>query len=86
MAYHIYILQSIQTGRLYIGQTANLVSRLDRHNAGSVPSTKPYRPWNLIFSKEFLTRTEAIKEENRLKKLKSKDYILKYISAKASRL
>jgi putative endonuclease len=79
LSYFTYILKSLSVDRIYIGQTNNLESRLIRHNAGSVPSTKPYRPWELIYFKEFNSRKEAMNEESRLKQMKSKEYILNYI-------
>ncbi len=46
MRYCVYILTS-QTSpdRFYTGFTQDLKKRLDHHNAGAVPATKPYAPW-----------------------------------------
>ena len=48
MRYCVYILTS-QTcpDRFYTGFTQDLKKRLDHHNAGAVPATKPYAPWNI---------------------------------------
>ena len=51
--YTTYVLYSPGADRLYVGQTDNLELRLLRHNEGSVRSTKPYRPWQLIYTDGF---------------------------------
>jgi len=71
---YIYILEN-PVGRLYIGQTDDPVERVARHNRGGEKFTTNKGPWKLIFTKEFLTREEAIKYEKYLKSLKSSKYI-----------
>jgi putative endonuclease len=61
MPYYTYILQSEINEQFYIGQTQYIDKRLLRRNSGSVPSTKRYRPWKLVYSKTFDSRTDAIK-------------------------
>jgi putative endonuclease len=67
MFFFVYILKSDRFNRYYIGQSENLTSRLTEHNAGKVFSTKPYRPWRILYFEAFHTRTEAIKREHFLK-------------------
>ncbi len=74
-----YILQSVSSGKFYIGQTNNLQDRIHRHNNSRNIYTKNKGPWKLVYYKEFDTRTEALKLEKRLKSLKNKDYLLKWI-------
>lgn len=76
MNFFVYILQSLTTNRLYIGQTNDLQDRFRRHNIGLVPSTRNERPWMLRHMEEYETRNEAIKRETYLKSLKSSKYIL----------
>jgi len=71
MQFFVYILLNSH-GRFYIGQTSNLKLRLQRHNDGKVFSTKSHRPWKLVYSEQFDTRSEAISRERHLKGLKSK--------------
>jgi putative endonuclease len=61
--YYTYILQSINFQRLYIGSTEDLKRRFIEHNKGKVISTKPYRPWKLIYYEAHLTKTLARKSE-----------------------
>ena len=79
MAFFVYILRN-SIGRYYIGQTSDLSQRLQRHNDDKVFSTKNYGPWEIAYSQSFLTRSEAMAEEKRLKALKSKTAIDKLIS------
>ena len=72
---------SISHDRYYIGQTNNLVSRIRRHNKGYVKSTKAYLPWEIVYSEEFTTRTEAVRRETYLKSLKSKIKIKELVDA-----
>ena len=79
MNYFVYILESKRSDRYYIGQTEDLHSRVARHNSGRNKSTKGYIPWELRWWKEFETRSEAVKEERRIKGIKKRDGIQKYV-------
>jgi putative endonuclease len=68
MNYTIYIIQSKITGRYYCGQTCDLQDRLTRHNNGESKSTKSGCPWNLIWTAEVATRSEAVRIEAQIKK------------------
>jgi putative endonuclease len=59
MAHYLYILYSELSDRYYIGSCSDLKERLKRHNAGATPSTKPFRPWIIVYSESFETVTEA---------------------------
>ena len=75
MGYWVYILKSKYDGSYYIGQTKDLEDRLDRHNSGGVKYTKAKRPWVIVYTKGFPTRSEAVRFESSLKRKKSKRYI-----------
>ena len=68
--YFVYILYSKNFDRYYVGQCENLVIRLTRHNAKGVPSTKPYIPWQLVYSENFTTRALATAREKEIKNKK----------------
>ncbi len=78
--YFTYILKSLKTEKLYIGHTDNLERRIHEHNSNQSKSTRFRGPWELIFSKEFPSRSEAIYLELKLKSFKNKDYILEFIN------
>ena len=82
--YFTYIIKSVKTGKLYIGQTNNIENRIWKHNSNKVFSTKNRGPWKLIYVKEFTSRSKAMKYERKLKSLKNKDYLLKIIEPRNS--
>ena len=61
-----------------MGSTNRLLERFGEHNKGLVKSTKPYKPFKLIFIKQFQTESEARKYEKKLKKCRiEKERIIK---------
>jgi len=81
MNYFVYILYSEGSQKYYVGQTNNLQDRISRHNKGHNESTKPYRPWTLLFAIEKNSRSEAVILEKKLKnlsKLKLSEFIKKH--------
>lgn len=66
--YFLYILESIPTGRWYIGSTDDIDRRLKEHNRGITPSTKPFVPYRLIYKEVFESRTEARRREIAVKR------------------
>ena len=75
MVHLVYILYSDSIDRYYIGNCSNVNVRLSRHNAGATPSTKPGKPWKVVHFEEFNLKSEAIKREIYLKRMKSRVYI-----------
>jgi putative endonuclease len=73
--FYTYIIYSQTADRYYVGSCADIPQRLKRHNDGATPSTKPYRPWILVYSECFPEKTGAIKRELQIKKMKSRRYI-----------
>jgi predicted GIY-YIG superfamily endonuclease len=69
MQWHVYILQSeSQPEQIYTGFSGvNMDVRLARHNSGSTPSTKRYRPWKLAWHCSFPDKHIALDFEAYLK-------------------
>ncbi len=44
---------------IYVGMTKNLEERITRHNTGREKTTKPYLPYELIFTETCEDRTKA---------------------------
>ena len=65
-----YILESIKNGRRYVGSTDDIQQRLKHHNSGANKSTKPYRPWKVIYTEDFDTKPDAFKREMQIKSYK----------------
>ena len=72
--FYVYILYSKDFDRYYIGQTDNIDARIDRHNEGKVKSTKHYTPWELKYTEQFASRSEAMKREKFLKNQRNKNF------------
>ena len=66
--YFVYILQSLKTGRLYIGHTNNLDRRVEEHNTGRGGKyTRQNGPWKLVYNESSADRPSAVKRELYLK-------------------
>lgn len=69
--YYVYILRTSKN-TLYTGQTNNLAKRLSEHKSKSKKSAKYMRPFDsfdLVYSEEVGTRSDALKREAQIKKL-----------------
>lgn len=75
MAGVLYILQSENNGRYYVGSTSDLARRLDEHRRGHTYTTRRLRPFNIVFSQEFATLKEARTAERKIKSWKRRDFI-----------
>ncbi|MCK9616499.1 MAG: GIY-YIG nuclease family protein [Lentimicrobiaceae bacterium] len=72
MSYFLYILLSEKNEKFYIGSSNDPERRLYEHNIGHTTSTKSGIPWKIIFLRKFSERSDAIREELRLKRMKNK--------------
>lgn len=80
--FFVYILESQHPkylGRFYVGYAENTFLRLDRHNSGKVKSTKPYKPWKIVYTEEYVSAADAMKREKEIKNMKSRVYIKRLI-------
>ena len=75
MHYFVYILKSTVADRRYIGSCEDIDVRLKRHNSGKVRSSKAYRPYVLIYSETFATRSEAYNREMYFKSLDGYNFL-----------
>ena len=73
--YFTYILLSQRNGDLYVGSTENVENRFRMHNSGRVRSTKANRPWKLLETKSFETRSETMIHEKFLKNHQQKEIL-----------
>ena len=65
--YFLYILKSLKTGKFYTGVSQDLEKRLKNHNKGGTRSTKPFRPWKIVYKEIFDNKNSAYKREFYLK-------------------
>lgn len=66
--YYLYIAESIEFHRWYVGMSDDPLRRIGEHNKGKTHSTKPYRPYKLIYTEEYQTRDEARAREVQVKR------------------
>ena len=68
--YYLYILKCAD-GTLYVGITTDVKRRVIEHNSSKLGAkyTRGRRPVTLVFSRAFADRSEASREEVRVKKL-----------------
>ena len=64
---YVYAIKSKVADYIYVGMTNNLERRIREHNNGYSYATKPYAPFELIYSKPFQNRTKARVHEKFLK-------------------
>jgi putative endonuclease len=70
MRYFIYLLISISKKKLisYVGYTTDIKNRLKMHNMSKGAKFTRGREWILIYKKEYKSKSEALKQEYKLKK------------------
>ena len=79
MKYSVYMILSKVNNRLisYVGYTNNLQKRLFLHNTSKGAKFTRGKKWKLIYSKIYYDKSQAMKEEFKLKKNYAKRDILK---------
>ncbi|MBA5629645.1 GIY-YIG nuclease family protein [Moheibacter lacus] len=69
------MLFSESSGKHYTGYTSDLETRILSHNEFGLGWTAKYRPWKIIFTKDFETKKEAMDFEKWLKSGVGRDFI-----------
>ena len=73
--YYCYILYSEKLDKYYIGSTANIEGRIQRHNSSNKGFTSTGKPWKLMYYEEFEEKKAAMQREIELKRHKSRKLI-----------
>jgi len=81
----VYAIISESSKKLYIGQTADLETRLNQHNALDDTHLGQFTrqnkgPWILVYKEEFGTRSEALKREKQFKSFRGREFIKNLIN------
>ena len=76
MKYYVYILKTIDD-KLYCGIAKDVLKRFEEHldtskNSKGAKFTKAHKPKEIVFVNSFETKSEAMKEEYRIKKTLSR--------------
>ena len=78
--FHVYVLHSAHTGKIYIGFTSNIEARLIAHNHPSNKGwTRSFMPWKLIHSEVYETKKDAMVREKQLKSARGREFIYSII-------
>ncbi len=73
MKYYLYILQTVDN-TLYCGIARDVEKRFIQHLSGKgAKYTRSHKPLKIVYTKEFDSRSEAQKEEYRIKHLSKKE-------------
>jgi len=78
--YFVYVIRSEERQYTYMGMTSNLERRLKEHDEGKNKTTKPYKPFYLVLSEQFETRSEAREREKYLESGIGRDYIKRILT------
>ncbi len=81
MSFFTYILFSEKLDKFYIGHTIDLERRVNEHNSGFSKSTQSGLPWKLVYSKFFISKSEAYAFERKIKSMKNRKFILNLIDS-----
>ncbi len=73
--FYVYALRSLVRNYIYVGMTADIARRIQQHNDGKTFSTRPYRPFVLIYSEQAVDRQTARKRERYLKSGVGKEFL-----------
>ena len=70
MPYFVYMLLTKHRGKFisYVGYTNNLKNRLSLHNSSKGAKFTKGKKWKIIYSKKYLNKSKAMKDEYKLKK------------------
>ena len=70
MYYFVYLIISKKNDNLisYVGYTNNLKKRITNHNSSKGAKFTRGRRWKLAYSKKYLSKSVAMREEYKLKK------------------
>lgn len=83
---HYFYVLSCQDGSLYAGYTNHLERRIKQHNEGKgAKYTRGRGPVNLVYAKEFMTKSEAMKAEYHFKQWTRKqkdDFLVRELGEK----
>ena len=71
--YYVYVLKSLTNGDLYVGFSEDLKKRFAEHNKGLAKTTKPNRPWILVYYEAYRGKRDATIRERQLKNHAAKD-------------
>ena len=79
----VYVLRSITSGMLYIGQSGNFAERFQRHQQGLARFTRGRGPWIVEYTEEYSTRSAAVLRERFLKSGQGRKWLEQQLNGRA---
>jgi len=74
--FYIYVLHSKTFNKIYIGYSSDPHKRLESHNHPHNKGwTRSFKPWGIIHTEEFESKSMAMKREKQLKSAKGRKFI-----------
>ncbi len=73
--YFVYVLFSPKIGKYYTGHSADVRVRLEQHNNSIRGWSSRGKPWKLVYTEEYSTRSDAMKREKFLKSGKGREFL-----------
>ncbi|WP_200978696.1 GIY-YIG nuclease family protein [Echinicola sp. 20G] len=74
--YTVYVLFSKSSGKTYTGMTSDLINRFHSHNTFAKKGfTVKYRPWIVIHTEIFNSKSKALQREKELEIGKGREWI-----------
>ena len=79
--FSVYAIYNKSSQKFYIGQTDDIVIRLQLHNSHTFKGYTSRFPgkWELIYNESVATRPEALMRERQLKSYRGREFIKTYI-------
>ena len=76
MSHYVYIIYSSTRDKYYVGESVNPLERIIQHNSGHYTgsSTEGVSDWSLFFSIKCNSRSQALRLERFIKKMKSRQF------------
>jgi putative endonuclease len=81
LMFFLYLLFSSSKNKSYVESTGDILEeQVCKHNSNHKGFTDSVGDWEIKYSEEYQTKTEALKRENEIKKWKSRKLIEKLIN------
>ena len=78
--HYVYILWDAATHtHFYVGHTSDLAARLKTHNAGHVPHTSKFAPWEIHSAIAVQTEEQASELEKYFKSHSGREWVIKHL-------
>ncbi len=65
--HYVYLIKSLNSNFIYIGNTNDLRRRFEQHNARKDLATKAYAPFKLVYYEAYAHKKDALERERKLK-------------------